>query len=105
MKKSLKMQNIIYILIFYSIDNKDFVSKMEFFGAFLNNKLVGVISTRDKCHISLLFVNEEFHKQGIGKNLINYILKFNERNFQIFKHGILKGVKKDEGRNSFNTGI
>lgn len=64
-----------------SIDNKDFISKMEFFGAFLNNKLVGVISTRDKSHISLLFVNEEFHKQGIGKSLINYILKFNERNF------------------------
>ncbi|MBO5121381.1 MAG: GNAT family N-acetyltransferase [Bacilli bacterium] len=64
-----------------SIDNKDFISKMEFFGAFLNNKLVGVISTRDKCHISLLFVNEEFHKQGIGKSLINYILKFNEQNF------------------------
>ena len=64
-----------------SIDNKDFVSKMEFFGAFLNNKLVGVISTRDKCHIALLFVNEKFHKHGIGKSLINYILKLNNRNF------------------------
>ena len=64
-----------------SIDNKDFVSKMEFFGAFINNKLVGVISTRDKCHIALLFVNEEFHKQGIGKSLINYILKFNDKSF------------------------
>lgn len=64
-----------------SIENKDFVSKMEFFGAFHNDELVGVISTRDKCHISLLFVDEEFHKQGIGKSLINYILKFNDKKF------------------------
>ena len=33
-------------------------------------RLVGMITLRDMYHISLLFVDEEYHKQGIGSKLI-----------------------------------
>ena len=71
-----------------SIDNKEFISKMKFFGAYVDNNLIGVISTRDKCHISLLFIKEEFQKQGIGKELINYVMKFNNVNFMTVNSSI-----------------
>ena len=69
-------------------DNKEFISKMEFFGAYVDNNLIGVISTRDKCHISLLFIKEEFQKQGVGKELINYVMKFNNVNFMTVNSSI-----------------
>lgn len=40
------------------------------YGAFFRGCLVGIISLRNKEHISLLFVDEEFHKMGIGRKLI-----------------------------------
>ncbi len=39
-------------------------------GAFYYNRIVGVISLRNNCHISLLFVDGEFHRQGIGRKLV-----------------------------------
>lgn len=33
-------------------------------------KIIGFISVRNKSHISLLFVDKEYHKQGIGSRLI-----------------------------------
>lgn len=64
-----------------SIDNPEFIGKMEFFGAFVDEELIGVISTRDKHHISLLFIKEEFHKQGIGKALYEFVSSKNLDNF------------------------
>ncbi len=45
-------------------------------GYYINNKLVGIISTRPKYHISLLFVDKSYHRQGIAKALFNEILRF-----------------------------
>ena len=39
-------------------------------GAYYYNRIVGVISLRNSCHISLLFVDGEFHRQGIGRRLV-----------------------------------
>lgn len=64
-----------------SIDNPNFIGKMEFFGAFKDNELIGVISTREKHHISLLFVKEDNQGQGVGKSLFQYIVKLNNDNF------------------------
>ncbi|MCH5281457.1 MAG: GNAT family N-acetyltransferase [Lachnospiraceae bacterium] len=41
------------------------------YGAFYRGEIVGVVSLRNKEHISLLFVDEAFHKMGIGRKLIN----------------------------------
>jgi len=40
------------------------------YAAFLKNEMVGMISLRSVNHISLLFVSDEYHRQGIGKRLI-----------------------------------
>ena len=40
------------------------------------NKIVGMVSLRDENHISLLFVDEAYHKRGIGRDLIGVIGDF-----------------------------
>lgn len=39
-------------------------------------KQVGMISLRNKKHISLLFVEEEYHRRGIGRRLIKSIEEY-----------------------------
>ena len=39
-------------------------------GAYFKGKMVGVVSLRDDHHISLLFVDKEFHNKGIGRSLV-----------------------------------
>ena len=46
------------------------------FVALDGQKIVGVITVRSCNHISLLFVDEHYHRQGIGRNLINYVAMF-----------------------------
>ncbi len=42
------------------------------FIAELNGRIVGLISLRSRNHISLLFVDREFHHQRIGSKLLHY---------------------------------
>jgi Acetyltransferase (GNAT) family. len=47
----------------------------RFYGAYRDNKLVGVIATRnDHHHIGLLFVDKSYQRKGIGRQLIQHIL-------------------------------
>lgn len=46
---------------------------MEFYGCFLEGSLIGVISTRQLNHISLMFVDKDFHRQGIAKKLFELV--------------------------------
>lgn len=39
-------------------------------------KIVGLVSLREGNHISLLFVDEKYHKQGIGRALLNYVATY-----------------------------
>ena len=43
------------------------------FGFFVDNRIEGVISLRNKNHISLLFVNEKYQKKGVGSRLLRYL--------------------------------
>ena len=45
----------------------------QLFGAYDNGKMVGMISLRNETHISLLFVDEKYHRIGIGRRLIEYV--------------------------------
>ena len=45
-----------------------------------NEQIVGVITTRDRAHISLLFVHKDYHKQGISRNLVDSLLNLSEEN-------------------------
>lgn len=50
--------------------------------AFVNHQMVGVVSVRERAHISLLFVDGTYHRMGIGKALLDcvgsYLQKFGE---------------------------
>ncbi|MDE6915245.1 MAG: GNAT family N-acetyltransferase [Lachnospiraceae bacterium] len=45
----------------------------QLFGAYDSGSMVGMISLRGETHISLLFVDERYHKMGIGRALIEYV--------------------------------
>lgn len=48
----------------------------QMFVATYDNKLVGVVSLRNSSHISLLFVEETFHRKGIGTDLLNHLFYY-----------------------------
>lgn len=57
------------------IENKDVVSSLEFFGAYEDGELRGVLATREnRRHICCFFVKAEYHRQGIGRLLWEYLL-------------------------------
>ena len=44
---------------------------MNFYACFHQEKLIGIIASRESCHISLLFVKKEYHHKGIARELFN----------------------------------
>lgn len=48
----------------------------QLFGAYDNGRMVGMISLRNEMHISLLFVDERYHRMGIGRELIEYVSSY-----------------------------
>lgn len=45
----------------------------EMYVAKINQHMAGVIAIRDQSHISLLFVDESYHRKGIGTALFHHI--------------------------------
>lgn len=64
-----------------SIDDNNWVNAREFYGAFENGKIYGVIATKDKTHIALFFVDGTLHGRGIGRKLYNYVEKLNDSKY------------------------
>ena len=50
------------------------IKKLHISGAINGGSIIGVLAMRAD-HISLLFVDKYYHKQGVGKALFQYILK------------------------------
>lgn len=48
----------------------------QMFVALDGKKLVGMLTLRDRVHISLLFVDEQYHRKGIGRGLIQYVSNY-----------------------------
>ncbi len=48
----------------------------QMFCAVKDNRIVGIITLRNGNHISLLFVEEAYHKQGIGKALVYQLAEY-----------------------------
>lgn len=58
-----------------SVHDGQYLSKLRLYGAFILEKLVGVIATRSEgTHIALFFVNGEYHRNGIGSKLFQTAL-------------------------------
>ena len=45
-------------------------------GAYHLNKLVGLIALKNNSHISLLFVDGNYHRKGIGRNLVMTVIDY-----------------------------
>lgn len=48
----------------------------QLFGAYDNGRMIGMLSLRGETHISLLFVDEKYHRRGIGRGLIDYVSRY-----------------------------
>ena len=55
------------------IFNDERMNELRIYGAFEENRLVGIMGTKNKGkHISLFLINKDFHRKGIGKQLFDY---------------------------------
>ena len=64
-----------------TINDKKWIEDRKFFGAFEDDKIVGVIAIKNDNHIALFFVDGKYHRRGIGKSLYNEIKKNNKTGF------------------------
>lgn len=48
----------------------------QMFVALDEKRIVGMLTLRGNSHISLLFVDENYHRQGIGRALIEYLREY-----------------------------
>ena len=63
------------------IENDEILKTLEFFGAYEQDELKGVIATSEnRKHICCFFVKAKYHRQGIGRTLWEYLLNHSERN-------------------------
>lgn len=55
------------------IYSESLMNELAIFGVFDDNELIGIIGTKNKGqHISLFFVNPQYHRKGIGRLLFDY---------------------------------
>ena len=54
-----------------TLENMEALRHMPFYGAFHAGELVGVLAMRQVQHISLFFVKEAWHRQGVGRLLFD----------------------------------
>ena len=58
-----------------TIGDAGFTARIRFYGAFKGGTLIGMIATRSEgSHTALFFVEEAYHRQGIGRRLFEAIL-------------------------------
>ena len=60
------------------------LGKYQMLVAEINHKMIGMITLRDESHISLLFVDADYHKKGVGRNLIEALQKYLQTELGIF---------------------
>ena len=58
------------------IENREMIKTLEFWGAYDDKELKGVIAANEELkHICCFFVKAQYHRQGIGRMLWEYLLK------------------------------
>ncbi|MCC6146682.1 MAG: GNAT family N-acetyltransferase [Anaerolineaceae bacterium] len=54
--------------------NEKFLDTLEMYGAYIGERLIGIIATRNLGnHIAMFFVNKNYHRQGVGKKLFQVV--------------------------------
>ena len=54
-------------------------SEMKIWGCFHNGNIIGTIATKRSNHISLLFVDKRYHRQGVARALYQKIIEYYSR--------------------------
>ncbi len=58
-----------------SMRDEEYLSKLCMYGAYANEKLIGVIATRSEgTHIALFFVDSDFQGKGVGRSLFQTVV-------------------------------
>ena len=57
------------------LHNSQAIEKLKIYGAYINSDLVGIIAMRNNNHIALFFVDGNYHRQGIGRKLLDEVMK------------------------------
>lgn len=58
------------------LHDEEYLYGIDYYGAFVDHKLIGLIGIRTKLeHICFFFVDGEYHRQGIGTMMFNYLLE------------------------------
>ena len=58
------------------LHDEEYLAGIEYYGAFDGEKLIGTIGIRaDKNHICFFFVDGDYHRNGIGTGMFQYLLK------------------------------
>ncbi len=58
------------------VNDAEVVNSLDMYGAFLGDRLVGMIATRNNgSHISLFFVDGDQHRKGIGRLLFSALIE------------------------------
>ena len=55
-------------------------SEMKMWGCFHNSKIIGMIGTKQSNHISMLFVDKNYHRQGIARALFQKLIEYFSKN-------------------------
>lgn len=54
--------------LYKTINSKEYINMLSAYGAYEEDKLVGIIATRDKGRqIALFFVKGDYQRKGVGK--------------------------------------
>lgn len=58
-----------------SMRDEEYLSKLCMYGAFADERLIGVIATRSEgTHIALFFVDSDFQGKGVGRSLFQTVV-------------------------------
>lgn len=64
------------------LDNDEATSALDIYGAFDVERVVGVLAMRNSgTHVSLFFVDEEYHRRGIGRAMFEHMVKVSSPEF------------------------
>lgn len=88
-----------------TIHDEEYLSELTMYGAYIEDKLIGVIATRNNnSHIALFFVDDNYHHKGVGKKLFeaskadchNEIMTVNSSPYAVEIYSRLGFVKTDD---------
>ena len=63
------------------LHDEEYLKGIEYYGAFDDNKLIGLIGIRtEREHICFFFVDGQYHRKGIGTKMFNHLLENDKGN-------------------------